>query len=44
LSSKRIAFIGLREIDPYESLFIDKLNIPCFSMKEVDQLGIKEVK
>ena len=44
LSSKRVAFIGLREIDPFESIFIDKLDIPSYSMREVDTLGIREVR
>jgi arginase family enzyme len=44
VNPKHIAFIGLREIDPHESIFIDKFNIPCFSMREVDILGIREVR
>ncbi len=38
-----MAFIGLRCVDPMERKLIDNLKIPCYSMKEVDQLGIKEV-
>lgn len=43
LDPKRLAFIGLRSVDPEERVVIDQLNIPCFSMREVDKFGIKEV-
>ena len=43
LNPSRIAFIGLRSVDPEERIFLDELNIPCFSMREVDEFGIREV-
>jgi len=43
LTSKNVAYIGLRDVDPEEKEMLDKLNISVFSMREIDDLGIKEV-
>jgi len=43
LRAKHVGFIGLREVDPCETRFLDQLKIAHYSMKEVDELGIKEV-
>ncbi|CAN8002923.1 unnamed protein product, partial [Ixodes pacificus] len=37
------AYIALREIDPYERYFMDKLGITIYSMQDVDRIGITEV-
>jgi len=43
LAPHRMAFIGLRCVDPEERKTLNELKIPAFSMREVDQLGIREV-
>ena len=43
LTSKNVAYIGLRSVDPEEKAVLDELNISVFSMREIDDLGIKEV-
>lgn len=43
LQAHRVAFIGLRCVDPAERQALDQLNIPAFSMREVDEMGIREV-
>ena len=43
LTSKNVAYIGLRSVDTEEKEMLDELNIAVFSMREVDDLGIKEV-
>ena len=44
LRPDRMAFIGLRSVDPLERQLIDHLKIPFYSMAEIDKLGIQEVK
>jgi arginase len=44
LDPSRMAFIGLRCVDPMERSFIDHLKIPYFSMREIDEFGIREVR
>ena len=43
MTSKNVAYIGLRSVDPEEKAVLDELNISVFSMREIDDLGIKEV-
>ena len=43
LRAQDIVFIGLRDALPCEVVFFRKYGIAAFTMKEVDQLGIKEV-
>ena len=43
MTSKNVAYIGLRSVDTEEKEMLDELNIAVFSMREVDDLGIKEV-
>ena len=38
-----MAYIGLRSVDVEEKEMLEKLNIEVFSMREIDDLGIKEV-
>ena len=35
-----MAFIGLRCVDPAERKTLNDLNIPAFSMREIDEFGI----
>ncbi|XP_074600242.1 arginase [Brevipalpus obovatus] len=42
LDHKSLSFIGLRDIDPYEKVFLDKLDIKYFTMNDIDRLGIQE--
>lgn len=44
LQANRVAFIGLRCVDPAEREALNRLNIPAFSMREVDEMGIREVR
>lgn len=39
-----MAYIGLREVDPLERSILDRLRIPSYSMMEIDELGIREVR
>jgi len=39
----RIAYVGLRDLDPKERVFIRENKIRAYSMKEVDELGIVRV-
>ncbi|XP_033608705.1 arginase-1 isoform X2 [Cryptotermes secundus] len=43
LSIRNIAYIGLRDIDSYERLVIDKFSITAFGMEDVERYGIIEV-
>lgn len=43
ISANRIAFIGLRDLDPGEKYILDKLNMTAYSIHEVDRYGITEV-
>ena len=43
LTSKNVAYIGLRSVDVEEKEMLEKFNIEVFSMREIDDLGIKEV-
>lgn len=42
LSAQHIAFIGLRDVDPYEKLIIDQLNLCAISMEELHSVGLAE--
>lgn len=43
ISAKDVVYIGLRDVDPAERLFIQQLGITAFSMQEIDKLGIREI-
>ncbi|XP_076366680.1 arginase-1-like [Tachypleus tridentatus] len=43
LHPEHLAYIGLRDLDPFERLLVNKLGIPYFSMSDIDRLGINEV-
>uniref|UniRef100_A0A0K2UCS0 Arginase n=1 Tax=Lepeophtheirus salmonis TaxID=72036 RepID=A0A0K2UCS0_LEPSM len=43
LSPDRIAFIGLRSVDPGEVKTLKDLNIEAYYMNDIDELGINEV-
>lgn len=43
LSIKNVAYIGLRSIDPYERLVIEKFHITAFGMEDVERYGIHDV-
>nr|ACO11535.1 Arginase-2, mitochondrial precursor [Caligus rogercresseyi] len=43
LSPERIAFIGLRSVDPGEEKILKDLNIEAYFMNDIDELGINEV-
>ena len=40
--SKRLVYIGVRDIDPGEKDTIEKYNIPTFTMETIDTIGIEE--
>ena len=44
LNPRRVAYIGLRCVDPAERKTLNDLNIPAFSMREIDEFGIREVR
>lgn len=39
ISSKRLGYMGLRSVDHYERLFIDKFHIPHYDMYRLDRVG-----
>ena len=43
LSPERICFIGLRDLDPLEKLFLKELKIKSFWAEDVERMGIREV-
>ncbi|XP_055595716.1 arginase, hepatic [Uranotaenia lowii] len=43
ISIKNVVYIGLRAVDPYERMIIEKFGIHAFGMREVEQYGIREV-
>ncbi|XP_038598573.1 arginase-1 [Tachyglossus aculeatus] len=43
ISAKDIVYIGLRDVDPGEHCIVKNLGIKCYSMSEVDKLGIGKV-
>ncbi|XP_018567917.1 arginase-1 [Anoplophora glabripennis] len=43
MSIRNVAYIGLRSVDSYERLVIDKLGITAFGMDEVENYGIGTV-
>ncbi|XP_063221265.1 arginase, hepatic isoform X2 [Bacillus rossius redtenbacheri] len=43
LPAKNIAYIGLRSVDEYERILLEKFNITAFTMEDVERLGIASV-
>ncbi|KAK0081859.1 hypothetical protein PV325_011447 [Microctonus aethiopoides] len=43
LSIRNVAYIGLRSVDKYERLVIEKFGITAFGMEDVEKYGIHEV-
>ncbi|CAH1117718.1 unnamed protein product [Phaedon cochleariae] len=43
ISIRNVAYIGLRSVDSYERLVIDKLGITAFGMEDVENYGISTV-
>ncbi|CAG9858698.1 unnamed protein product [Phyllotreta striolata] len=43
LSLRNVAYIGLRSVDPYERLIIDKLGVTAYDMDDVEEHGISSV-
>ncbi|KAK1160462.1 arginase, non-hepatic 1-like [Acipenser oxyrinchus oxyrinchus] len=43
LSSSDIVYIGLRDVDPGEHQILKTCGIKCFSMREIDRVGIQRV-
>ncbi|VEU37129.1 unnamed protein product [Pseudo-nitzschia multistriata] len=43
ISPEQLAYVGLRDVDPMERVWIKKLGIKTFTMTDVDFLGIGEV-
>ncbi|XP_054262817.1 arginase-1-like isoform X1 [Macrosteles quadrilineatus] len=43
LPVKNIAYIGLRSVDKYERVILDKFSIPAYGMAEVEKYGIDKV-
>ncbi|KAJ8734095.1 hypothetical protein PYW07_014646 [Mythimna separata] len=41
-SIKSLGYIGLRSVDHYERLAIEKYNVPAFAMEDVEEYGIKK--
>lgn len=43
MSIRNVAYIGLRSVDTYERLVIDKLGVTAFGMEDVENYGITTV-
>ncbi|XP_018400681.1 PREDICTED: arginase, hepatic [Cyphomyrmex costatus] len=43
LSIKNVAYIGLRSIDSYERLIIEKFDITAYGMEDIERYGIHDV-
>ncbi|XP_077993033.1 arginase, hepatic-like [Glandiceps talaboti] len=43
ISAKDIAFVGVRDIDPGERFIIEKFGLKCYSIHDIDKLGLVEV-
>ncbi|CAB3383728.1 Hypothetical predicted protein [Cloeon dipterum] len=43
LSIKNIAYIGLRSVDEYERLILEKFGVTAYAMEDVERLGVHEV-
>lgn len=41
LDAKSLAYIGLRDVDPYEKLFIENLGIKVVTIPDIDHFGIE---
>ncbi|RWS11963.1 Arginase-2-like protein [Dinothrombium tinctorium] len=43
IDASSIVYIGLRAVSPFEAKLLEDFNIPYFSMRDIDKLGIFEV-
>lgn len=43
MSIRNVAYIGLRSVDSYERLVIDKLGITAFGMEDIENYGISSI-
>lgn len=43
LSIRNVAYIGLRSVDVYERLLIEKLGVNAYGMSDIDRFGISNV-
>jgi len=43
IPAKNLVYIGLRDLDPLETILIKKLNIKAFCMSDIQRLGIHQV-
>ena len=43
LSPEHLALVGIRELDPPEKQAVREWGIHCFTMREIDELGLREV-
>ncbi|XP_018326945.1 arginase, hepatic [Agrilus planipennis] len=43
ISVRDVAYVGLRSVDNYERLIIDKLGITAFGMEDIEKYGIHDV-
>ncbi|CAH2068501.1 unnamed protein product, partial [Iphiclides podalirius] len=41
-SIKNLGYVGLRSVDEYERLAIEKYNVPTFAMEDIDEHGIRK--
>jgi arginase len=40
---QNVALVGVRDLDPHEKKFIKKLGVKAFTMREIDERGMREV-
>nr|AHA36868.2 mitochondrial arginase-2 [Heteropneustes fossilis] len=43
LAAKDLVYIGLRDVDPGEHVILKSLGIQCFSMRDIDRMGMQRV-
>ncbi|CAH2100019.1 unnamed protein product [Euphydryas editha] len=41
-SIKNLGYVGLRSVDEYERLAIEKYNVPAFAMEDIEEYGIQK--
>lgn len=41
-SLTKLGYIGLRSVDEYERLILQKYNVPAYAMEDIDEIGVKK--
>ena len=44
IEPQNVALVGVRDLDSHEKKFIKKLGVKAFTMREIDERGMREVE